>query len=89
MNTSERDEYRGDVWYSEWCRGLPEGSVSDDEIELAYDAGQSPQSLVDIATQRLGDEWERRLYEQQTREEYDREMQEEYYDQPDDPTSHP
>jgi hypothetical protein len=42
----EREQYRGDVWYEEWRRGLPEGSLSDDRIDDGYYDGMSPESLV-------------------------------------------
>lgn len=42
----ERDKYRSDVWCEEWCRGLPEGCISDDRIDDGYYGGVNPESLV-------------------------------------------
>lgn len=52
MSRDERDEYRGDVWYEEWRSGLPEGSISDEQIDDGYYSGQSPDSLVHYEEQR-------------------------------------
>ena len=46
MPRDERDEYRGDVWYEEWRRGLPEGSLSDERIDNGFYGGVSAEALV-------------------------------------------
>jgi len=73
--SDERDEYRGDVWYEEYRRGLPEGSLSDERIDAGYYSGASAESLVTHEQQRQVDvrneqrrqqeEYERLEYEQQ------------------------
>lgn len=47
MSRDDEREYRSDVWYEEWARGLPEGALSDDRIDDGYYAGVSPDHLVD------------------------------------------
>ena len=48
----ERDHYRGDVWYEAWRRGLPEGAISDDRIDDAYDTGVDSDRLVQREVER-------------------------------------
>jgi hypothetical protein len=48
----ELDDYRGDVWYEEWRRGLPDGALSDDCISAGFDAGVDPSRLVDSEQRR-------------------------------------
>ncbi|WP_455387589.1 hypothetical protein [Petrachloros mirabilis] len=77
MSRDERTEYRGDVWYEEWRRGLPEGSISDDRIDDAYYSGQSAESLVAHEAQRREDE---RL-ERQRQEEYEEYCRQQQYEE--------
>ena len=72
---SERDDYRGDVWYEEWRRGLPENSISDDRIADGYYENISPQHLVDPAAQEQAN---RRAERQSQAEELERQQYEEY-----------
>ena len=55
VNHKEYDEYRGDVVYEEYRRGLPEGSLSDERIDDGYWDGVSAQSLVNQEAQRQED----------------------------------
>ena len=87
---SNRDDYRGDVWYEEWRRGLPEGAISDDRIEDGYYAGRSPESLVSGEMQRRADaraareqeEYEREWYEEQERQAFEEQFREEHGENP-------
>ena len=77
---NERDTYRGDVWYDEWRAGLPEDSVSDDEIERGFDDGSSAESLVSYECERqagVRDQREADALWEQEQEAYDRQLSEE------------
>lgn len=68
MTRDDRDSYRGDVWYEEYRRGLPEGSLSDDRIEDGYDSGVSPESLVNHEAQKRQDAARQRQMEEEYQE---------------------
>ena len=72
----ERDEYRGDVVYEEWRRGLPEDSVSDDRIDAGFYDGVDPDRLVAAECQRRDEAAAARRAQEQ--EEYERQA---YYEE--------
>lgn len=63
--SADHAEYRGDVFYEEYRRGLPEGSISDDRIADGYYDGTSPESLVSCEQQRQAERNERLRKEQE------------------------
>lgn len=73
---SDLSKYRGDVWYEEWRRGLPEGAISDDRIDDAYHYGRSPESLVSEEANRRESSRQQREAEQWAEQEREREYYE-------------
>jgi len=81
---TERETYRGDVHYEEWRRGLPEGALSDDRINQAYDDGVDADHLVqaeagrrsELQCQRDAEEWaEIEFLAQVERDHYENEIE--------------
>jgi len=77
--SDERSEYRGDVWYEEWLRGLPEGSISDDRIDDGFYSGVSVESLVSREAQRQHESHMERLRQEQEQYEYEQQFQQEEF----------
>jgi len=82
----ERDRYRGDVWYEEWRRGLPEGAISDDQISDGYYASEDPSRLVDRECHRRDARRAEREEEAAMEEAYY--AQQEYPEEPDNEPEH-
>ena len=66
MMSNDHADYRGDVHYEEYRRGMPEGSLSDDRIQDAFYDGVSVNRLVSQEQQRQAN---RRQQAQQQQEE--------------------
>lgn len=71
------DEYRGDVWYEQWRRGIPEGSISDDRITDGYYAEQSPTFLCNEVHARMEQRRAEREYEEEMQRQYEEERRHE------------
>ena len=74
------DEYRDDVLWEEYRRGLPEGSISEDRIWDGYDRDRPPSYLCDEVARRQQEQREsaelaQYEYEQQLQYEEGQQMQ--------------
>ena len=68
----ELNEYRGDVWYEEYRRGLPENTLSDERIDDGFYDDVSPESLVQ------GEQNRRQEQRQDEQNEQDRQQYEQW-----------